>query len=855
MRPGLELTVLGGLGRLLFFVAAVMVLDVQGTVCDYGPTQVRVNHRLLTRTALGAPIMVPGRDDQQAPLPHTQQCAYQVALINNLTGATAYSSGVVTSTNQFHVINATLTPATPFEVNVAVYASTSVYNQRVYFRTFDVTPHLRVGENVLGVSLGNYKWGYNDKWCNMTARGGPEGCRGLIAILELIRPQDSSRWHLISDSAWLTAPGPISWDHLFHGETYDARLEATGWLQPGFVPPATWVSASVLQLPVGSLEPAFMPALRVMQQLAPVKISAIAPPSQYGVDFGLNMAGRVRMRMPTDLSEGQHVWISHGEIVYSATNATVDDTYCSINPNASALRHEPCRPHQTYGFGHETPDRYVGDFNDANMTNVYVVGSAVNATYVPSFAAAGFRHIMVQGLASAPTSDMFTAEFIHTDVAWDQANFEMRPIAARGTNSTQTPDLLNQIHHLAKRAQASNLWSIPTDCPQRERRGWMGDAQVSCNQAMMMFDMHSFYRKFLRDIRDDQLQGCDSDPVHQCASGSWSRFNGSVADVHPYDGIGGWPGCVVWQVAYVVIARNVYRFYGDTSHLVEHYAGLAALMNYLNSTKNPSTSLVDTAGYGEIATVLNRTDDARQYEQARVEGVAAYHAAYYNATVGGYNPTMNSGPSPLGSQTSNAMALLVGAPPDAATQARVAANLVADLEAHGNHSTGGVVGMKVLFPALSLLNRSDLALAVLLQDTYPSIGHMVAQGQTTLCESWACSEYDAAGASLNHIMCVCICSALSHLLRRASALGQLLRSRWCIRFGAFNEWLMEHVGGLHFDASANADTAGGRLIHLAVDAWAARVVGAANFSLPTPFGPVALQWIYKPDRQEVSGSR
>lgn len=47
------------------------------------------------------------------------------------------------------------------------------------------------------------------------------------------------------------------------------------------------------------------------------------------------------------------------------------------------------------------------------------------------------------------------------------------------------PSVLNTIHEMARRSQLSNLWSIPTDCPQRERRGWMGDAQVSCDGAML----------------------------------------------------------------------------------------------------------------------------------------------------------------------------------------------------------------------------------------------------------------------------------------------------------------------------------------------------------------------------------
>ena len=111
------------------------------------------------------------------------------------------------------------------------------------------------------------------------------------------------------------------------------------------------------------------------------------------------------------------------------------------------------------------------------------------------------------------------------------------------------PSVLNTIHEMTRRAQLSNLWSIPTDCPQRERRGWMGDAQVSCDEAMLNFDMQAFYRKFLRDVRDDQQRGCQASAAAKfpgrCENWQDGRYNGSVADVVPYDGVGGWPGCLV----------------------------------------------------------------------------------------------------------------------------------------------------------------------------------------------------------------------------------------------------------------------------------------------------------------------
>ena len=129
-------------------------------------------------------------------------------------------------------------------------------------------------------------------------------------------------------------------------------------------------------------------------------------------------------------------------------------------------------------------------------------------SYTPHFAAAGFRYITVSGLPSTflPTLGMFTSRFIHTDV--DPVGDLRMPVVAG--DDAGTPDILNRIHHMVRYSQMSNLMSIPTDCPQRERRGWMGDAQVSSNEAMLNFDMESFYVNFFKDIRNDQLLGCES---------------------------------------------------------------------------------------------------------------------------------------------------------------------------------------------------------------------------------------------------------------------------------------------------------------------------------------------------------
>ena len=70
---------------------------------------------------------------------------------------------------------------------------------------------------------GNYKFGYTDLWCNMTQAGGPTGCRALMLTVVLVLQDGSQRVLRSSASEWTSAPGPVLWDHFFHGETLVAR--------------------------------------------------------------------------------------------------------------------------------------------------------------------------------------------------------------------------------------------------------------------------------------------------------------------------------------------------------------------------------------------------------------------------------------------------------------------------------------------------------------------------------------------------------------------------------------------------------------------------------------------------------
>eukprot|EP01051_Picozoa_sp_SAG22_P000173 SAG22_NODE_3_length_48349_cov_158.681180_34_plen_907_part_00 len=444
----------------------------------------------------------------------------------------------------------------------------------------------------------------------------------------------------------ITAPHPLAAD----GGDRQQQQAREIVLPPGF-PAGMQVLDPETQAPtaLGQLAPTVSPPLRAVEIHEAVSVTKVTA-SDVGsagwvFDFGQTMAGMVKLVLPANhrLPRGTELRMEHAEIIagpFSDTggmcalcpscgpcappdhagvggtdalraglrgnnNCGMNDaaggdtcnTYCTTATRAAEglrlpLRREPCFPHQNYkgAVAHNTPDRYIGDFNNANQTNIYIVGAdGKSETYVPRFAGAGFRYAQITGLPAgvAPQRSWLTALKINANVS--SASTLMLPDVS-GTGSG-TPDILNKIHAMVRASQTSNLWSIPTDCPQRERRGWTGDAQASSEEAMMNYHMQRFYTKYLDDIRDDQLR----------YNANHLNDTGALADVIPYDGIGGNPGCPVWSVVYVVIARNMYKHYGSNTLplLKKHYSGLTELMDWFSRRADPEDGLLVTSCYGD----------------------------------------------------------------------------------------------------------------------------------------------------------------------------------------------------------------------------------------------------------------
>lgn len=557
------------------------------------------------------------------------------------------------------------------------------YHKRVLYSTYDVTRQLQAGEDAIGAMLGG-------GWATLGtgSLGGRPSFPQPALLLQLnVDLTNGERISVASNNSWKTAPGPVASDSVYDGEVYDSRQENPGWDQPGFDDSA-WQAVSAASGWAGVLSAQMMPPIRVVDSIVPVKL--LNPkPGVYVYDLGQNISGWARLQVAGP--RGTAVTLRFSEVAYP--DGTID----------------------------------TENLREAKQRDVYILRGEGEETYEPHFTYHGFRYIEVTGFPGAPGFDSIRGRVVHSAVKTIGSFTASKPI-------------LNDIQRLIRWTQLNNLMSIPTDCNQRdEREGWMGDAQLSAEEAMANFDMAAFYTNFIRDMRDNQTaDGTLSETVPE-------KFGNRPAD----------PG---WGTAYPLICWYMWQQYGDRRILEENYDGLKKYVDFLRSrapenvlrfnlngdwiaTVETPGAVISDAYYfydvtvlGSIAKVLGRAADEQAYARLAGQIKDAFNQSFFDAKTAQYGG---------GTQTANAMALFLGLVPERDIGS-VSFYLERDLlDHHNNHLTTGIIGTKYLMPALTETGRSDMAYDLAVQTTYPSWGYMIAKGATTIWELWQDSNRPA----------------------------------------------------------------------------------------------------------------
>ena len=552
----------------------------------------------------------------------------------------------------------------------------TTYPKRVLYSTYDVTDELHTGENAIGAMIG-------DGWAALShgyTVGKSYYPQPAVLVQMNIDLEGGKRVSLATDGSWKSAAGPVTINSVYDGEVYDARLETRGWDRPGFDDSA-WRAAEVVPGSNGVLSAQMMPPIRIVDTRTPLKMTS-PKAGAYVFDMGQNMSGwaQIRARGP----RGTSIEMNYAETLHPDGNIDRDN------------------------------------LRQAKARDTYILRGEGEEVFEPHFTYHGFRYIEVTGYPGTPSINSIRGRVVHTAVE------------TTGSFAASTT-LLNDIQRLVVWTQLTNLFSIPTDCDQRdERQGWMGDAQLTADEATLNFDMAAFYSNFVRDIRDAQGE------------------DGTLPETVP-EKYGNRPADPAWGAAYPVFCWTMWQQYGDRRILDENYDGLKKYFEFLRG-RAPDNVLrfnlngdwiatVDTPGevisdayyyydaaiLRDIAGVLGKTSDQQDYAHLADEIKEAFHRNFFDSKTGNYS---------TGTQTATAMALYLGLVPEKEIGS-VSFHLEKDiLDYHNNHLTTGIVGTRFLMPALTLTGRSDLAYTLATQTTYPSWGYMIEKGATTVWELW-----------------------------------------------------------------------------------------------------------------------
>lgn len=575
------------------------------------------------------------------------------------------------------------------------------FDRRILYLTHDVTAHLQQGQNALGMLLGNGWYNHQSTavWFFDKApwRNRPTFCLDLHLTYE-----DGSEEVIRSGRHWKTALSPIVFNSIYTAEHHDARNAMPDWDKPGFQD-KEWKAAVPRSAPSENIVSQVMQPIRAVQRFAPTLVVESKNGKQV-YHFPRNISGitRVVLRGPA----GTEVRLRHAE------RLNEDGTTDQSNIDA-----------------HYRPT----DHKDPFQTDIYILSGKGQEVFMPKFNYKGFQYVELSSTQPVEVQEM-EALFVHSDV----------PV--RG-NIRSSDELLNKIWAATNASYLSNLVGYPTDCPQREKNGWTGDAHIASETGMFNFEGITVYEKWLADHRDEQ------------------QPNGVLPSIIPTGGWGyEWGNGPDWTSTLSILPWNLYQFYGDPRPLTENYAALKKyvdhlLVNYPHGltswglgdwipvkSKAP-VELTSTAYYytnlriiSSMAQVLKNEKDRKHYAAEAEKVKAAFHAKYWDANQQVYGS---------GLQTELAVPLYWGLVPEAQRQT-VADKLAQRVKADGMQLDVGLLGTKAILQALSDNGHGEVAYALASRKTFPSWGWWIMNGATTLLENW---PIDAkSDISMNHIM-------------------------------------------------------------------------------------------------------
>nr|WP_183558012.1 alpha-L-rhamnosidase [Mucilaginibacter sp. SP1R1]MBB6148204.1 alpha-L-rhamnosidase [Mucilaginibacter sp. SP1R1] len=595
------------------------------------------------------------------------------------------------------------------------------FDRRTLYVAYDVTSQLQSGKNAIGVLLGN-GWYNHQSTAVWFFHQAPWRNRPAFCMDVRITYTDGTVETVSSNTQWKTSLSPVVFNSIYTAEHYDARREQPGWNTPDFIDSA-WKPVINRSAPSQNIVAQSLQPIRNVEEIASKSITKIDN-NLWVFDIGRNISGVSQITVKGD--SGTIIRLKHAERLNK--NGHVDQSNIDL---------------------HYRPT----DDKDPFQTDIFILGGKGQETFMPKFNYKGFQYVEVS--SSKPielTKESLKAYFMHSDVT---------PLGTI-TSSNKT---INQIWSATNNSYLSNLFGYPTDCPQREKNGWTGDAHIASETGLYNFDGITIYEKWLADHRDEQ------------------QPNGVLPSIIPTGGWGyEWGNGPDWTSTIAIIPWNIYLFYGDSKLLADSYTSIEKYVNHIDElyptglttwglgdwvpVKSVSpvelTSSVyyyaDASILAKTAKILGKQADFVKYSALATKIKNVINAKYLNTETGVYGQ---------GLQTELSVPLFWDVVPQN-LKSKVAANLAQRVAADNFHLDVGILGAKAILSALSDNGYPDVAYKIASQETFPSWGWWMVNSATTLYENW---QIDAkSDISLNHIM-----------------------------FGEIGAWLYKGIAGIHPD--------------------------------------------------------
>ena len=596
------------------------------------------------------------------------------------------------------------------------------FDKRILSVTHDVTSLLSLGENVIGVQLGNGWYNHQSTAVWFFDKASWRNRPKFTAQLHL-RYTNGTTEYLGTDSTWQTTDSPVIFNSIYTAEHYDAQKELAGWDSPGFNATG-WYHAQETESPTETIKSQVMHPIRETARYTATQCKKIND-SCYVYHFPKNIAGVTELKVKG--KKGTKLRLKHGELL---------DKNGMVNMANIDYHYRPT------------------DDSDPFQTDIVIL-SGKQDRFMPKFNYKGFQFVEVSSSAPIQLSDEnLIAVEMHSDV----------PAIGYWSSSS---DLLNKIWKATNSSYLANLFGYPTDCPQREKNGWTGDAHIAIETGLYNFDGISIYEKWMNDFIDNQ------------------REAGEISGIIPSSGwgYGEWPG-PVWDAAMFIIPNALYNYYGETRSIENLYPTMLRYLDYLKAKEKDGGYLTFGLGdwvYWKSTTNNTYTSTAYYYLDytlmARFAGLLGKDAAPYRQKADELKALVNrkffnpeTGVYAEGTQTAQAIALYLGIVPEGKEQL-VADKLCEVVRANNHFLDFGLLGSKSVPAMLTRYGYVEDAMKMITKTEAPSWGYWVeTMGYTTLPETWTLSP-EFRDASLNHVF-----------------------------MGDVSAWMMNQLAGINYDA-------------------------------------------------------